>query len=406
LDTNPLRRSIGLPLLTLYGLGTILGAGIYVLIGEVVTLAGPRAPAAFLLAAVLAGVTAFSFAELGSRVPKSAGEAAYSLAAFDLKWLAAIVGWAVVAVGTVSAATMVRGFVGYLDVFIQLPPPLVVIACIGVLTGIAIWGIGESLAAAATITVLEIAGLLFVCTIAADSLPQAGGNWRSLLPGLDTTALLGVVSGAFIAFYAFIGFEDIVNMAEETVDASATAPAAIIWTLGVTLVIYIALALVAVALPDRDALTNSDAPMATLFTAVTGMNGQPISAIAAVAMINGILVQIVMSARLLYGMAGEGLIPAWFGVVDERRRTPARATFVVAAVILILALSLPLVHLAELTSLVVLAVFALVNLSLFALGGGRDSAGLGGWRYWGLFGAALCIAILIFQLFGRLGLLS
>ena len=105
-------------------------------------------------------------------------------------------------------------------------------------------------------------------------------------------------------------------------------------------------------------------------------------------------------------MSGEGLIPAWFGVVDKRRRTPARATFVVAAIILALALSLPLVHLAEITSLVVLAVFALVNLSLFALGGSRGSNGLGGWRYWGLFGAALCVAILIFQLLDRLDVIS
>ena len=159
-------------------------------------------------------------------------------------------------------------------------------------------------------------------------------------------------------------------------------------------------------LVTRGELVASDAPMATLFTVVSGMSGQPISAIAAIAMVNGILVQIVMSARLLYGMAGEGLLPAWLGAVDPNRRTPARATFLVAAIILTLALTFPLVHLAEMTSLVVLAVFALVNLSLFALAARNPGDGLGNWRYWGLFGAILCIAVLIFQLLGRLGLYS
>jgi amino acid transporter len=366
LDTNPLRRSIGLPLLTLYGLGTILGAGIYVLIGEVVTLAGPRAPAAFLLAAVLAGVTAFSFAELGSRVPKSAGEAAYSLAAFDLKWLAAIVGWAVVAVGTVSAATMVRGFVGYLDVFIQLPPPLVVIACIGVLTGIAIWGIGESLAAAATITVLEIAGLLFVCTIAADSLPQAGGNWRSLLPGLDTTALLGVVSGAFIAFYAFIGFEDIVNIAEEVRHPERNLPRAIVISLVVSTALYVLVAVVAIHAVPNELLAGSDAPLAVIVES----RGYPpgiIAAISLFAVINGALIQIVMASRVLYGLASDGLALAPFARINARTRTPVIGTLTVAALMLLLSTFVSLGGLARVTSFIALSIFTVVNLSLWKL---------------------------------------
>ena len=400
-----LRRTLTLPWLVFYGLGVTVGAGIFALIGEIVGLAGTAAPAAFLVAGLVAGVTGYSYALLVSVYPYAGGAAIFVARGLGSP-LGALAGFGVAATGIISSATIALAFAGYASTLVGLPEWLFVTAVVTLLTGIAWWGVRESLIFAAAITVLEVGTLvvvvLFGLPLFADLPPLA--ELAGVAGGLKSLA--AILPGIVIAFFAFIGFEDIVNMAEETVDASATAPAAIIWTLSVTLVIYIALALVAVALPAREALTNSDAPMATLFTAVTGMNGQPISAIAAIAMINGILVQIVMSARLLYGMAGEGLIPAWFGVVDERRRTPARATFVVAGVILVLALSLPLVHLAEMTSLVVLAVFALVNLSLFALGGRRESAGLGGWRYWGLFGAGLCIAILIFQLLGRLGLLS
>jgi APA family basic amino acid/polyamine antiporter len=400
-----LRRTLTLPWLVFYGLGVTVGAGIFALIGEIVGLAGTAAPTAFLVAGLVAGVTGYSYALLVSVYPYAGGAAIFVARGLGSS-LGALAGFGVAATGIISSATIALAFAGYASTLVGLPEWLFVTTVVTLLAGIAWWGVRESLIFAAAITILEVGTLivvvLFGLPLFADLPPLA--ELAGVAGGL--TSLAAILPGIVIAFFAFIGFEDIVNMAEETVDASATAPAAIIWTLGVTLVIYIALALVAVALPDREALTNSDAPMATLFAAVTGMNGQPISAIAAIAMINGILVQIVMSARLLYGMAGEGLIPAWFGVVDERRRTPARATFVVAGVILVLALSLPLVHLAEMTSLVVLAVFALVNLSLFALGGRRETAGLGGWRYWGLFGAGLCIAILMFQLLGRLGLLS
>jgi amino acid transporter len=366
LETNELRRSIGLPLLTLYGLGTILGAGIYVLIGEVVALAGPSAPSAFLLAAVLAGVTAFSFAELGSRVPKSAGEAAYALAAFDRKWLAAMVGWAVVAVGTVSAATMVRGFVGYLDVFVELPPALVVIGCIGVLAAIAVWGIGESLAAAAAITLLEIAGLLFVCTIAADSFAEVGGNWRSMLPGMNATALIGVVSGAFIAFYAFIGFEDIVNIAEEVKQPRRNLPRAIVISLVTSTTLYVLVAVVAIFSVPNSELAGSDAPLAVIVES----KGYPpgiIAAISLFAVINGALIQIIMASRVLYGLARDGLAFAAFARVHKRTRTPVIGTFALAGMMLVLCLFLSLGGLARITSFIALAIFTVVNLSLWRL---------------------------------------
>jgi len=366
LETNRLRRSIGLPLLTLYGLGTILGAGIYVLIGEVIALAGPRAPSAFLLAAVLAGVTAFSFAELGSRVPRSAGEAAYALAAFERPWLAAVIGWAVVAVGTVSAATMVRGFVGYLDVFVTLPPTLVAVACITVLAAIAIWGIGESLAAAAAITLIEIAGLLFVCAIAGDSLTLAAGEWRSMLPDLDSTGMVGVLSGAFIAFYAFIGFEDIVNVAEEVKQPERNLPRAIVISLAVSSTLYVLVAVIAAFAVPNSQIAGNAAPLAVIVES-RGYAPGIIAAISLFAVTNGALVQIIMASRVLYGLAQEGLAFAWLARIHARTQTPILGTVAVSGVMALLCISLSLDGLARVTSFIALSIFAVVNFSLWRL---------------------------------------
>ena len=206
-----------------------------------------------------------------------------------------------------------------------------------------------------------------------------------------------MISGGVIAFFAFIGFEDIANMAEETVNPGRTASHAVLWTLGISILIYVLLSLVAVLAPDREAITGSQAPLAELVEQITGLSGEPVAAMAAIAMVNGILIQIVMASRMLYGMATEGLAPAWFAQVDKTHQTPGRATIVVAAAVLMLALFFPLVRLAETTSLVILVVFTLVNLSLFALGGRHDDRLIRRFRWWGLFGATLCTVIAGFQ---------
>ena len=392
-----LRRTLTLPWLVFYGLGVTVGAGIFALIGEIVGLAGTAAPAAFLLAGLIASVTGYSYALLVSIYPLAGGEAIFVSRGIG-PIAGGLAGLGVALTGIVSSATISLAFAGYASSLVGLPQWLLVISVIVVLTGIAWWGVRESVVFAAVITLLEVGTLLVVIAFGLPlfaNLPPVG-ELVGISGGL--AGLAPVLSGAVIAFFAFVGFEDIVNMAEETVNASVTAPAAIIWTLGLTVVIYVALSLIAVALPARDALVGSNAPMAVLFNQVTGFSGDPISVLAAIAMVNGILVQIIMSARILYGMAGEGLIPAWFGTVDRNRRTPARATFFVAAIILILALTLPLIHLAELTSLIILAVFTTVNLALYRLAT-RDGAGrLGRWRYWGIFGALLAGGILLSQL--------
>jgi APA family basic amino acid/polyamine antiporter len=237
--------------------------------------------------------------------------------------------------------------------------------------------------------------LLVIALTASPLLADRALLLRVATAPVDAVAWAAVFSASIIAFFAFVGFEDLENMAEETIDPKKVMPKAILLTLLITVILYAVISTIAVALPDRDALTRSSAPLAMLFESVTGWSGKPIAAMAAVAMVNGILIQIVMASRVIYGMANEGLVPAWLGKIDARRRTPVRAIALVTVAIALLALGLPLVHLAQATSVVTLAVFTLVNLALWRIGS-RDNAAptLRRWRHWGVVGALMAAGLL------------
>ncbi|OOZ37632.1 hypothetical protein BOW52_10130 [Solemya elarraichensis gill symbiont] len=249
---------------------------------------------------------------------------------------------------------------------------------------------------AAVITVLEVGALIVISLSGAPLLADAPLLLKVVTPPSDAVAWAAVFSASIIAFFAFIGFEDMVNMAEETVDPHKVMPKAIILTLLITVVLYALISTIAVALPNREALTSSSAPLAVLFEAVTGLSGKPIAMLASIAMVNGILIQIIMASRVTYGMAREGLIPSWFGKVGERHRTPGRAIVLVTLLIVVLALGLPLVHLAQATSIVILVVFTSVNLSLWIIGSRKESASvLKRWRYWGVVAALMSSGLLV-----------
>ncbi|MDX1486655.1 MAG: amino acid permease, partial [Acidiferrobacterales bacterium] len=354
-----LKRSLSLPLITFYGIGTIVGAGIYVLIGEVAGLAGIYAPVAFALAALIAGFSAFSYAELSARYPRSAGEAVYVDAAFHRPLLSALTGWAVVLIGIVSAATIANGFVGYLHLFVQVPEGLAISSLVVALGLLAIWGISESVWVATVITVLELLGLLMVLFLAGDSLAQLPHRWSELVPALESTPWVGIVLGAFIAFYAFIGFEDMVNVAEEVKNPQRNLPLAIILALFITSGIYILIALTAVLAVPPEVLSQSKAPLATLIEEAGNHSPVSIGLISLIAVVNGALIQIIMASRVVYGMAQQHAAPTTFAVVNPKTQTPIRATVLIIIAVLTLALWLPLVKLATITSFITLMVFAL-----------------------------------------------
>ena len=362
-----LRRTLSLPMMTLYGVGTTVGAGIYVLVGKVVGAAGLLAPVSFVLAALLAAFSALSFAELSARFPRSAGEAIYVSEGLGARRLGTVVGLLVVLSGIVSSAAIAIGAAGYVNTLITVPSAPVIVGIIIVLGAIAAWGIREAVTIAVVLTLVEIAGLALIVWVGRDAFAAVPEALAAQPPAFDLAVLLGVTSGVILAFFAFIGFEDMVNVAEEIRDVRRTLPRAIILTLVITTLIYLVVAVVATFSLPIAQVAASEAPLALIYTAATGKPPLPISLISLVAVVNGALIQIIMGSRVLYGLASQGQFFDIFATINRTTRTPVTATVAVTGAVLVFALALPLENLARLSSLVILIVFALVNLALAVL---------------------------------------
>ncbi len=362
-----LRRTLSLPMMILYGLGTTIGAGIYALVGEIAGVAGYFAPVSFLIASLTAGFTAISFAELCGRFPRAAGAALYVKQGFGSVHLSTIVGLLVVLAGLVSAAALVNGFVGYLHQFIDLERVIAIVLVTMLLGGIAIWGIAESVTIASLITIVEIGGILLVIAVSGKELSSFSARWTELIPSADLSNWSGVYFGAVLAFYAFIGFEDMVDVAEEVKDVKRNLPLAILLTLGITTLIYMLLMVTAVLSLTPTELASSEAPLAHMYEYHTGEKAIVIGIIGMFAIINGALIQMIMVSRVLYGLSSRGQLPDLLGVVHHRTRTPFFATVVGTVIVLVLALIGRLGSLAEATSLIMLTIFSLVNLALWRI---------------------------------------
>lgn len=401
MTSRPLARRIGLPLLTCYGLGTILGAGIYVLIGKVAGNAGMLAPMSFLVAAIVAGVTALSYCQLTVLYPRSAGEAYYVEASFNYALLTKIVGYLVIFTGIVSAATLTRGFLGYLTTFIELPTLIGVFLVVGLMGGLALWGISESLWVAGFLTLLEVLGLLVVIWIAGDSLLLIPEHLSELTLPAGGGAWIGMFAGAFLAFYAFIGFEDMVNIVEEVKQPEKNMPVSILLALSISAVLYILIALIALLGMPLAELSASDAPIYDLVNQSHTQAATWIALISLLAIVNGVLAQIIMASRVLYGMSIQKRAPKLFGAVSEATRTPWVATLCVSALTAGFAIWLPIEQLAKTTSFIVLCVFTLVNLALWRVQNIETEEFLAtGAKLpsFPIIGAALCIGLLLFQI--------
>jgi basic amino acid/polyamine antiporter, APA family len=373
MSEHKLNRTLGLPLLVLYGLGTVVGAGIYAVIGEVAANAGVYTPFAFLMASVMALFSAMSLAELSARYPKSAGEAVFVREGFGMPGLSTLVGLLVILSGIVSAATIVNGAVGYVQQLVALDRVIIVSGLVLILAAIASLGVGQSVGIAAIISIIEVAGLIIVIVAGRGELVHLPEVFASA-PPLDSSILTGgILGGALLAFYAFIGFEDMVNMAEEVKNPVRTMPRAILLVLALSSVIYVLLAFVMVASMDMESLRNSSAPLADVFSQTSGLHGGYISAIGILAIINGGLVQIIMGARVIYGLTQQGSLPKVLGRLNPKTKTPVIATILVGAIVLTLAVVGSLGSLASVTSMLLLTVFTLVNLALLRIKAQRPS---------------------------------
>jgi amino acid transporter len=348
-----LRRTLTLWPLVLYGLSVIVGAGIYVAIGTVVDRAGPAAPLSFLLAGLVAGATGLCYAELAGRFPEAAGAAAYVRHGFGRPWLSLVTGLALALAIVVATASIASGAVHYLALLLPLPATVLTAGLVLIFTGIAAIGVRESVGLAAVIGAVEIIGLLVAVAV---GLATAGGfAWSSLVPP-DATAWSGVLSGAFIAFFAFIGFESLANMGEEVRDPHRTLPRGILGAILASVTLYLAVSLATVA-SGRDS--------GSLLGLFQGMGATAFAMVGTLAVANGVLVQIVVLARLIFGVAKQGQLPPVLARVHPRTHTPLAATALAGAMVLAMALFLPFERLLALANLVTLAVFVLVDLALW-----------------------------------------
>lgn len=363
-EKTTLNRVITLPFLVFYGVGTILGAGIYALSGKIAGLSGMYAPFSFLVSAIIAAFVAFTYAELSSRFPQSAGEAVYVYEAFNSQWLTGLVGWGIVLTGIVSAGVMARGFHGYLSEFLQLPAAVAIFLFVVLISVVAILGIALSVTFAALVTVIEISGILLVLFVSRDFLLDLPERWPELVPPMSWNVWRNILLGAFLAFYAFIGFEDMVNIAEEVIQPKRNLPVGIVLALLFSTVLFVLVALAAVLALPIDRLANHPAPFALFIKEHSQLPVSLISLISLIAILNGALVQIIMGSRVIYGMAGKGVAPTVLGIIHPATQTPVFATLFFSALLLILAIWLPIELLAKITSFIILSIFALVSLSL------------------------------------------
>jgi len=366
-NINTLKRSISLPMIAFFGLGNIMGAGIYVLVGKVAGEAGYFAPLAFFIASIVAAISAFSYAELSARFPVSAGEAVYVNEGFNIRSLTIGVGLLIAIAGTVSTSALAHGFAGYLSVFVDLPDWQIISGIILLLGILAIWGINASVMVAAIFTLVELFGLLIIVVLGGDYIVNTDLHVSVHAFSPSAISWAGVFSAAFLAFYAYLGFEDMVNIAEEVKEPEKNMPRAILIAVVVSTLLYAGVSTVAVLVIEPNQLATSNAPLADVYQKITNKSPVLLSVIGLFAVINGALIQIVMASRLLYGMSKNAWLPKFLSAVNPFTNTPIASTLVVVFIVLVLSLLFHLVTLAQMTSYIVLSVFALVNFSLIRI---------------------------------------
>lgn len=366
-----LKRVIGRRVLLLFVVGDILGAGIYALVGKVAGYVGGALWLPFLVAFALAALTATSYAELVGKYPHAAGAALYTNKAFNIPFLTFIVAFTVMMSGITSASAAARAFGGrYLGEFVTLPVLAGAFIFLGLVTLVNFLGISESVKVNVVLTVIEAFGLLVIVAIGAWALFVGDGEpARAVEFHPVNGAFLGVLGGTALAFYSLLGFEDSVNLAEEAKDPQRDYPRALLGGLVVAALIYMAVAFTATMLVDTETLVSSSGPLLEVVK-VAGLAFPPklFAAIALLAVGNTALINMLMASRLVYGMARQKIIPSFFGTVHHGRSTPWIAIlFTVGIAAVLVATTDDIAPLADTTVLLLLCVFALVNVCVLVL---------------------------------------
>tara|TARA_R110002167_G_scaffold30424_1_gene100425 strand:- start:22321 stop:23535 length:1215 start_codon:yes stop_codon:yes gene_type:complete len=370
---SELKRTITWKILAIYGLGNILGAGIYVLIGEVAKESGSAMLWSFIAAGIVASFTALTYGALASAYPVSAGAAIYTERAFNSKKWSTAVGLTMALTAIVSASTLLNGFNSYFQVLMEtlgiqfnVPPSLVILSILAILSFVALKGIGDSTRLAVLLTFTEAGGLLLIIGFAffyGDPINAVAVSMN----GIGEVSPLAITLGAFIAFYAFIGFEDMVNVVEEVQQPERQMKKGILTALAIAVVLYGLTIIAALAVLTSSELAQSEAPLATVWQTATDSEFPLITIIGLIAITNGALIGIITSSRIIFGLAREGWITNKLAKISSKSGVPSRATYLVIGLIAVTAIALPLGTLARITSFILLVVFTIVQAAALRL---------------------------------------
>jgi APA family basic amino acid/polyamine antiporter len=350
---------LGLTEVTAGGVGIIIGAGIYVLLGTATAHAGPLVWLAFLLAALLSALTGLSYAELSSMFPSAAGEYAYTRQAMP-EWVAFVVGWTMILGLVVAAATVSIGFARYVGYFVDVDAPVAGIGLLATVAGVAVAGIKYSARLTLALSAVQVGGLLLIVAI---GVPHLGEVNLLTAPSAG-----GVLGAAALVFFAFIGFDEVITLAEETRDPTRTVPRALLLALGLSTGLYVAVAVAAVSVLGAEALVASPRPLADVMAHVLGDRGATVvAAIAVVTTMNTTLLAVTAASRVTYGMARTAALPRPLAAVHRRRGTPVRAILVVTLVAAAFAGLGEFALIAAVTDFAVYVVFLAVNATVIIL---------------------------------------
>ncbi|HEV2173288.1 MAG TPA: APC family permease [Nitrospira sp.] len=360
LPTPPqLRRVLGLAEVTSGGVGIIIGAGLYVLVGAAAAEAGATVWLAFLLAAVLSFLTGMSYMELASMFPSAAGEYEYTRRAFP-ELVAFLVGWIMVVGLVVAAAAISLGFARYLGYFFDLDVRLGAVCLLALVSFIAATGIKESARLTMALSVVQVGGLLFVIVIGVPHIGQ-----QNLL---QSTGITGVVGAAALVFFAFIGFDEVITLSEETENPTRTVPLALALALGLSTILYVAVSIAAVSVLGASALGASERPLADVIGhAIGGRGAEVMAGLAVITTTNTTLLAVTAASRLLYGMASQGSLPSSLAAVNKERQTPTSAILFASGVATLFVLFRDLKLVASVTDFAVYLVFLAVNGTVLVL---------------------------------------
>lgn len=355
-----LERSLSLWQITLMSIGVILGAGIYVVIGEAAGLAGNAVWLSFILAAVVASFTGLSYVELASRFPTAAAEYTYVEESFG-KRLAWVTGWMIIAGSIIGSATVALGFSRYLSAIIHTPVITTALVTLLVIGFILFLGVQETASVTIIFTIIEVIGLIIVIFI---GIPSLGSVDYTLM----AEGIRGLLQAGVLIFFGYIGFEGITRLANETKQPEKTIPKAILISIGVTTIMYILVGLAAVSVVPWNELASSKAPLALVAQNVFGEQSfLALSVIALFSTFNTSLAMLLSGSRIVYGMADQQGLPKIFTRVSSRTKSPWVAIIAVVLASLIFLFIGDVAVVANLTNFTIFVVFIIVNATVIYL---------------------------------------